>query len=249
MMKKIVVGIALSEDVRYLLESFLFDTKYFFEHIDVEHYSPRIFSREIKPYAVFVEEDSLVTEDVKVLGKAKRVPVVILGNSMPEGKIDECIFVLNFPLYSVKLTDFLDSLSERSSSTRYIATRKPLKGKKILVFEDSKLIGESLKDILIREGAQVQLYHSTEDFIEKIKNFSPDVIMLDIMIKPYDGFEVLDKLRKNEELKKIPVVIASVKNYIDDQKTSLLLGAEEFLPKPFQPAEVRRILTKVLARG
>ncbi len=248
MTKKIVAGIALNEDVRYLLESFLFDSKYFFEHIDIEHYTPRIFSREIKPYAVFVEEDSLVTDDVKVLGKAKKVPVVVLGNSEREGKKEDFIYVMNFPIFSVKLTDFLDGLNGASAGTRYIATRKPLKGKKIMVFEDSKLLRENLKDILVKEGAEVVMFDSTENFIDRIKQHRPDVILLDIMIKPHDGFDVLDKLRRNPQLKEIPVVVASIKNYIDDQKTSLLLGAEEFLPKPFQAGEVRRILTKVLAR-
>ena len=249
MNQRIVAGIGVSEDVRYLLENFLFDSKYFFEFIDVQNYSPSIFIGENKPYAVFVEEDSLVTDDVKTIGRAKKVPVVVLGNSLPEGKIEDCVFVLNFPIFSVKLLEFLDSLEGRKKEgIRYIETRrKLLKGKRVLIFEDSKLVGGQLADILSEEGADVKIFNTTEDFMEKIKTYSPDIILLDLVIPPHDGYEVLDAL-KNSEFKHIPVIIISVKSYIDDQKTSLLLGAVEFLPKPFKAEEVRKTLSKVLSK-
>ncbi|GEM_PF-6832280 len=247
--KKIVAGIALKEDLRFLLENFLFDTKYFFEHIDLAHYTPEIFNSSRKPYAVIVEENSIVVDDVRILGKARKVPVIIIGNEEKEGKLEECVYVLNLPLFSVKLINFLDSLESHKERVRYITTKKPLHGKKILVFEDSKFLAESLKEILINEGAEVRVEKSTKNFAEKIKSYSPDVIILDLVIEPHDGFEVLDSLKNDEELGKIPVVVASVKSQLDDQKTSYLLGAEEFLPKPFQPVEVRKVITRVLARS
>ncbi len=245
---KIVRGIGLSEDLKYLLENFLIDSKYFFEYIDISHYSPEVVCGDNKPYAIFLEEDSIVTEDVKLVCKVRKVPVIIIGNSKPEGKQEDCVFVLNLPLFSVKLVKFLDFLeAEKRRSTRYITSRKALKGKKFLIFENSKVEAEKFREVLAGEEAIVKVLASTENFEEEIKAFSPDLIILDIIIEPYDGFEVLDSLRNNRKLNDIPVVVTSVKNEIDDQKTSLLLGASEFIPKPIEEEAVKKVVKKVLS--
>ncbi len=71
-----------------------------------------------------------------------------------------------------------------------------------------------------------------------MKTFKPDVVILDIMMPRLDGFGVLREMKKDDEIKDIPVIILTAKGGIDDEQTALGLGAKVVLTKPFSPTKL-----------
>ncbi|MCG8701571.1 MAG: hybrid sensor histidine kinase/response regulator, partial [Bacteroidales bacterium] len=71
-----------------------------------------------------------------------------------------------------------------------------------------------------------------------LENLYPDVILLDIMMPRKSGVEVLEEIDKNEELKKIPVIMVSAKTHAKEVETCLKLGAIDYIRKPFEEVEL-----------
>ncbi len=69
----------------------------------------------------------------------------------------------------------------------------------------------------------------------KSKAESPDLVLLDIMMPVMDGFEVLSRLKANPETREIPVIVISASNDLKSVVRGIKLGAEDYLPKPFEP--------------
>jgi len=72
--------------------------------------------------------------------------------------------------------------------------------------------------------------------LEIVREKSPDMILLDIMMPVMDGFEVLSRLKASQEWSEIPVVVISAMSDLDSVVKGIELGAEDYLPKPFEPA-------------
>jgi two-component system alkaline phosphatase synthesis response regulator PhoP len=117
------------------------------------------------------------------------------------------------------------------------------KNKKILMIEDEKIIVDLLKSKLEKEGYNVIVGRDGVEGIEKMKEEKPDLILLDVVMPRKGGFEVIEERNKNEELKKIPVIIISNSGQPVELDKAKELGAVDWLVKTeFDPLEV---ITKV----
>ena len=115
--------------------------------------------------------------------------------------------------------------------------------KKILMIEDEKIIVDLLKSKLEREGYHVLVGRDGVEGIEKMKQEKPDLILLDIVMPRKGGFEVIEERNKDEELKKIPVIVISNSGQPVELDRAKDLGAVDWLVKTeFDPKEV---ITKV----
>jgi serine phosphatase RsbU (regulator of sigma subunit) len=74
-----------------------------------------------------------------------------------------------------------------------------------------------------------------KDALEKIEKESPDLVLLDIRMPIMDGFTVLEKVKANSEIRNIPIIVISANNDLDNMVKGIELGAEDYLPKPFEP--------------
>ena len=103
--------------------------------------------------------------------------------------------------------------------------------KKILWVEDDKLIGNILEKKLI--GSGFNLYHATEgnDALKYLDGNIPDVIILDLLLPGMSGFDILQKIRSDMRLKKIPAIILSNFNKPSDIEKAKILGAQKYLVK------------------
>ncbi len=111
--------------------------------------------------------------------------------------------------------------------------------KKILIVEDDKLLREMMSRKLKKEGFEVFIVTNGEDGEEKVREAKPDVILLDLILPGISGFEVLERVKKDEELKHIHVIILSNLGQKSEIQKGKDLGAEDFLVKAhFTPAEV-----------
>lgn len=103
--------------------------------------------------------------------------------------------------------------------------------KKVLIAEDDMFIASAYKTKLEVMGAEVRVAEDGEEAIAILKDFKPDVIVLDLVMPKQDGFETLKLLKAHESYKKIKVIVASNLSQEDEMKRARELGADLFLIK------------------
>lgn len=119
----------------------------------------------------------------------------------------------------------------------------------ILIIEDDKFLRELIKKKLEAEGFAVVEVVDGESGLKVIREKRPDLVLLDLILPGIDGFEVLAKIKENDFLSSIPVIILSNLGQREDVEKGLKLGAVDFLVKAhFTPNEIvekiRQTLTK-----
>lgn len=107
--------------------------------------------------------------------------------------------------------------------------------KKILVIEDDKNIAELERDYLEINGYSVTVCNDGLEGLKEGQKRNYDVIVLDLMLPTVDGFEICKSLRSELE---IPMIIVSARNEDIDKIRGLGLGADDYMTKPFSPAEL-----------
>ena len=118
---------------------------------------------------------------------------------------------------------------------------------KILVIEDDKFLRELLVGKLKKEGYATTEAVDGEEGLDAAKKDPPHLIMLDLVLPGADGFEILQDLKNNPNLSKIPVIVLSNLGSREDIDRALSLGAKEFLVKAHHtPQEIVDTIKKVL---
>lgn len=86
------------------------------------------------------------------------------------------------------------------------------------------------------------------DCLEKVTQFEPDLILLDVMLPRLNGLALLKLIRRNSKFAKIPVVMMSSNNSVYDKAAAATLGASAYIGKPFTKLTLHRMLTRFLPR-
>ena len=111
--------------------------------------------------------------------------------------------------------------------------------KKILLIEDEELMVSLLERKLTQEGYEVILARNGVEGLEKMREVKPNLILLDIVMPKMGGFEVMEEMAKEKELKDIPVIIISNSGQPVELDRAKKLGAKDWLIKTeFDPQEV-----------
>lgn len=100
----------------------------------------------------------------------------------------------------------------------------------ILIVEDNKELAEVLGDFLRAEGYIVSTALSAEHAVSMFERYVAKLVILDIMLPGADGFEALRRIRENDNT---PVIIVSAKTEKDDKLNGLMLGADDYIEKPY----------------
>jgi len=117
--------------------------------------------------------------------------------------------------------------------------------KKILMIEDERIIVDLLKRKLEKEGYQVSVGRDGVEGLEKMRKDKPELILLDIVMPRMGGLEVMEKMREDNELKDIPIVVISNSGQPIELDRAKKLGAKDWLVKTeFDPQEVIRKVKK-----
>ena len=120
---------------------------------------------------------------------------------------------------------------------------------RILVVDDDVELCSLLGEFFRREGFTVDFQHNGAEGLEKASRGEHSLVVLDVMLPGLDGFEVLRRLRQRSQ---IPVLMLTARDEDVDRIVGLELGADDYLPKPFNPRElsarIRAILRRVEAR-
>lgn len=118
--------------------------------------------------------------------------------------------------------------------------------KKLMIIEDSHVIREELKSLLVRYGYNVIACENFENILEDIERETPELILLDINLPVYDGFHICREVRKNLN---IPIIIVTSRDSEIDELMSMNLGADDFITKPYNTQILLARISAVLKRA
>ena len=120
---------------------------------------------------------------------------------------------------------------------------------KILVCDDERHIVRLIQVNLEKQGWLVVTAYDGKEGLEKIKAEKPDLCVLDVMMPYMDGFEVLKALRREPETESLPVIMLTAKAQDKDVFDGYHYGADMYLTKPFNPAELVSFVKRIVQGG
>ncbi len=120
---------------------------------------------------------------------------------------------------------------------------------RIFAVDDSKLIVQMVKDHLEKAGYQVETALSGEEAWAKLHAFQPDLIITDVAMPGIDGFELARRVRQDATLARVPLMMLTSKTQIEEKVAGFEAGADDYLTKPFDPAELEVRVRALLARA
>ncbi|MFN6145988.1 MAG: PleD family two-component system response regulator [Planctomycetota bacterium] len=114
----------------------------------------------------------------------------------------------------------------------------------VLIIEDEKLIVVSTQMVLEAAGFRVESANNGEDGLNKARDVTPDLILLDIMMPGIDGWETLTRLKRDPATSRIPVIVFTAREHSRGHQRSAELGAVDYFRKPFEPDELIELVGK-----
>ena len=118
----------------------------------------------------------------------------------------------------------------------------------ILVVEDDPHLADLIRFRLMREGFEVRVAADGDQALTEFERAQPpDLVILDVMLPYRSGYELLADLRQRSAWVRIPVIILTSRTKEEDVVQGLTLGANDYLSKPFRPAELLARIQKLLA--
>jgi two-component system KDP operon response regulator KdpE len=116
----------------------------------------------------------------------------------------------------------------------------------ILVVDDEARMRRFIRMNLELEGYQVVEAENGVQALDQIRKYTPDLVIMDVMMPEMDGFETLGMLR---EISTVPVILLTVRSEEEDITRGLNLGADDYITKPFSPRELNSRVAAVLRRA
>ena len=116
---------------------------------------------------------------------------------------------------------------------------------KILIIDDDLKLTELLEQFFKQHNFKTKSMDNPTNTLEIIEKYNPDIIILDITLPEMDGFQVLRKIRNSHDT---PVIMLTARGEISDRIIGLDLGADDYMPKPFEPKELLARIHSILRR-
>jgi len=116
----------------------------------------------------------------------------------------------------------------------------------ILIIDDDEKLNQLLKGFLSEFGFSVLAATHPQKGLKKLRQKSPDLVILDVMLPGMDGFEVCRKIRQQSS---VPIIMLTARGELMDKVVGLELGADDYLPKPFEPRELVARIHSILRRS
>jgi DNA-binding response OmpR family regulator len=117
---------------------------------------------------------------------------------------------------------------------------------RVLLVDDDEALGALLTEYLARFGMAVTAVAHPDDFFRMLKREPPDIVVLDVMLPGMDGFAVCRRVR---ETSRVPIVMLTARGDVTDRVVGLELGADDYVPKQFEPRELVARIQAILRRG
>ncbi len=119
---------------------------------------------------------------------------------------------------------------------------------KILIVDDTVDTVELLTKRLRKEGYDTDAAYDGEQALQKVEEYAPDLIILDVMMPKLDGYEVCRRLKEDKNRRAYRILMLTAKSEIPDKVKGLDIGADSYLTKPFDYKELAAVVRRLLAR-
>jgi DNA-binding response OmpR family regulator len=116
---------------------------------------------------------------------------------------------------------------------------------RLLIIDDDEKLNKLLTDYLGKMGFEVMSATLPSQGLEKLERETPDLVILDVMLPEMDGFEVCRTIRQSST---IPVIMLTARGEVMDRVVGLEIGADDYLPKPFEPRQLVTRIQSILRR-
>ena len=116
----------------------------------------------------------------------------------------------------------------------------------ILIIDDDRSLNELLKTYLGQFGMEVLTAVRPDEGLTLLRTKAPSLIILDIMLPDRDGFSLCREIRKESS---VPIIMLTARGELADRVAGLELGADDYLPKPFEPRELVARMQSLLRRA
>lgn len=118
----------------------------------------------------------------------------------------------------------------------------------VMIVDDNIDTVELLRKRLKAEGYETLEAYDGEEALQKIYESKPDIIILDVMMPKLDGYEVCSRLKSDEKTKFIPIIMLTAKSDVESRVKGLDIGADDYVPKPFDYRELSARIRSLLTR-
>ena len=120
---------------------------------------------------------------------------------------------------------------------------------KILIVDDEPNIVLAIDFLLQREGYHTEKAYDGLQALEKVVDFQPDIVILDVMMPGMNGFELGQKIRQMPLLEQTKIIFLTAKGTMNDKQTGYASGAEVYMIKPFDNDELVATVNEMMAYG
>lgn len=120
---------------------------------------------------------------------------------------------------------------------------------RLLIVDDEPDVTELLKYNLEQEGHQCKVLNDPVRFVGLVRDYQPDLIILDIMMPELNGMQLCHIAKADPVMKEIPIIFLTARNEIDDRIKGLKAGADDYISKPFDMQELLLRVDRVLMRN
>lgn len=118
---------------------------------------------------------------------------------------------------------------------------------RIVVIEDEDNIAAALDFLLTRDGHDHSRLATGAGAVQMLRDTHPDLVLLDVMLPEVSGFQIVQDLRADPLLSGIRVLMMTARGSVVERRKGMMLGADGFIAKPFELAELRAEMARVLA--
>ncbi len=116
---------------------------------------------------------------------------------------------------------------------------------RILLIDDDAKLGMLLRAYFSRFDLELKTALEGDSGLRKLASFSPDLVILDVMLPGRDGFELCREIRKSSS---VPIIMLTARGDVTDRVVGLEVGADDYMPKPFEPRELVARIQTILRR-
>ena len=128
-------------------------------------------------------------------------------------------------------------------------TDADLAGIRVLVIDDSKTIRRTAENLLSRAGCDVMTASDGFEALGKLIDYRPNLVFVDVMMPRLDGYHTCALIKNNASLRDTPVIMLSSKDGLFDRARGRLVGAEQYLAKPFTRDELLGAIRRFARRA
>jgi twitching motility two-component system response regulator PilG len=119
---------------------------------------------------------------------------------------------------------------------------------RVMVIDDSNTIRRTAETLLTKAGCEVVTATDGFDSLAKIADCEPDVIFVDIMMPRLDGYQTCALIKNNSQYRSTPVIMLSSKDGLFDKAKGRIVGADDYLTKPFSKSELFDVLERFVSK-